>query len=163
MKLTEEQKQAIIKEASDRLSAIADDPLDGRDDLELDEDDYGRSYDKGSCSLAGEIEELCLGNGISGIDPANSEIYINLEYDGTAYYHDDYDPGDYWTPPSGGIELDDFELFATALYVGIDVLNEEADEYETIEVSEDEIKEMLDAINEIAGVSLRPRKSRKLA
>lgn len=163
MRLTEEQKQAIIKAAADKLSIIADDPLDGRDDLELDEDEYGRCYNRGYCSLNGEIDEICEEEGIPGIDPANSEICISLEYDGSADFHDDYDPGDYWTPPSGGIELDDYDIALTSLYVDIDVLNEETDEYETIEVSEEEINEMIDAINEISGIERRPHKSRKLA
>lgn len=127
MKLTQEQKQAIIDDAANRLEAIADDPLDGRDDLDMYEDEYGRCYNSGSCSMAGTIEEICYDDGIPGIAPADSDICINLEYDGTAYYHDSYDSGDYWTPPSGGIELDDLELYATSLYVEIDVLNEATD------------------------------------
>lgn len=163
MRLTEEQKQAIIADAAKHLEKIAEDPLDGRDDLDLDEDEYGRCYNRGTCSLCGTYEEICEEDGIPGILPEESEIYISMEYDGTAYFHDEYDPGDYWTPPSGGIELDDFDLHAISLSVEIDVLNKDTDEYESVEVSDEELNEMMDAINSIAGVERKPRKSRKSA
>lgn len=159
MRLTEEQKQAIIADAVKRMQAITDDPLDDRDDLYPYEDEMGRCYNHGSCSLATTIEEICEDNGIPGIEPEFSDICISLECEGEAYFHDSYDPGDYWTPPSGGIELDEFEFCATDLYVEIDVYNEATEEYESIEVSEDELKEMVDAINAEAAVTREPRKT----
>ena len=64
MKLTEQQKLAIIEDISSKLAAVIDD-IDCSD-FDMYEDDYGRCYDHGSTTIDGELEEICL-DGLPGV------------------------------------------------------------------------------------------------
>lgn len=142
--LSEEQIKAIIADAAEKLNAIAEEPISDYDSLDYDEDDYGRSYNRGTESLCGEIEEICY-EGLPGISE-DSDIYICASYEGSCDWHDDYDPGDYWTAPSGGIEIDSVDVYLTDIDIEITMLDEESGEYVDVEISE-EVKERI--INEV--------------
>ncbi len=144
MKLTEEQKLAIIEDTSSKLADVIDD-IDCSD-FEMYEDDYGRCYNHGSTTIDGELEEICL-DGLPGVSADDSDIYIVAKYECDCSYHDDYDPGDYWTPPSGGIELDSVEPSVTDIEIEIGVYNAETDDYDSIEVSEDDKEYIIEEVN----------------
>lgn len=141
MKLTEEQIQAIINDAADKLQALIEDPCNGDySDLDMYEDERG-CYPFGSKNCDSEIEEICY-EGLPGIDTDCADIYIMAKCDLRYSYHNDYDPGDYWTSPSGGIEIDEVEAYITDMEIEISVLNQDTDEYESVEVG-NEIKERI--------------------
>ena len=146
MRLTDEQKSAIVDDIVNQMQEVIDEPLDHiYDELEFEEDDWGRCYRNGSHNFSQVLEEICP-DGIPGIDSENSDVYISVEYDGYLTFHDDYDSGDYWNPPSGGIEIDSIELILQSLEMEISVLNPETDEYEEIEVTEREISTLKQTI-----------------
>lgn len=144
MKLTDEQKLAIIEDTVSKLTDAIED-IDCSD-FEMYEDDYGRSYNHGSTTISGELEEICI-DGFPGISDDDSDIYISATYECDCSYHDDYDPGDYWTPPSGGIELDTVEPYVTDIEIEIDVYNAETDEYDSIEVSKKDKEYIIAEVN----------------
>lgn len=144
MKLTAEQILAIIEETSSMLANAIDD-IDCSE-FEMYEDDYGRSYSHGSTTIDGELEEICI-DGLPGISAEDSDIYISANYECDCSYHDDYDPGDYWTPPSGGIELDSAEAYITDIDIDISVYNAETDEYDSIEVSKEDREYIIEQVN----------------
>lgn len=143
--LTEEQIQAIIKDAADKLQAIADSAMEDEEPNYY-EDDYGHCYNHGSNSLSGEIEEICY-EGLPGIGPDNSDIYITASYDGDCQWSDTYDPGDYWTPPGGGIEVDKVEVYLTDIEIEISIYDEATDESLDIEIPEDVKKRIIEEVN----------------
>lgn len=138
MKLTEEQKNAIAKELAERFSAIVDDPIEDYDALDFDEDEYGHTFSRGKCTLCGEIDEICI-DGLPGLDTENSEVSICASYYLDISYYDDYDSGDYWTPPSGGVELDNVTGAIESVDIDAEVYNPQAEEWEVIEVTEEEV------------------------
>lgn len=144
MKLTDDQKKAIIEDAASKLFHIIDD-IDCSE-FDLYEDDYGRCYNHGRTTIDGELEEICI-DGLPGVSADDSEIYITAKYECDCSYHDDYDPGDYWTPPSGGMELDSVEASITEIEIFIDVYNADTDDYDSIEVSEDDKKFIIEELN----------------
>lgn len=144
MKLTDEQKKAIIEDTASRFAHIIDD-IDCSE-FDLYEDDYGRCYNHGSTTIDGELEEICI-DGLPGVPADNSDICITAKYECRCSYHDDYDPGDYWTPPSGGIELDSAEPYITEIDIDISVFNKDTDDYEYIEISEEDKKFIIDELN----------------
>lgn len=146
MRLTEEQKNTIVDEIVKQMQEVIDDPENHvEEEFEFDEDDYGRTRRSGSHYFSRVLEEICA-DGLPRIDSENSEIGICVEYDGYLTFHDDYDAGDYWTPPSGGIEIDSIELTLQSLEIEIYVFNPETDGYEEIEVTEKEITTLKDTI-----------------
>lgn len=145
MKLTDEQKQAIIEDTAARMSDIIDD-IDCSE-FDLYEDDYGRCYNHGSTTIDGELEEICI-DGLPGVSADDSDICITAKYECRCCYHDDYDPGDYWTPPSGGMELDSAEPYITDIEIDISVYNPETGDYDTVEVSEEDMKFIIDELNQ---------------
>lgn len=148
MKLTEEQVQAIIDDVVSKIEAIKEDPCDGDySDLECYEDELGRPYNFGSHSYETELEEVCI-DGLPGIDSDESDIYITATCYVDMLFHDDYDPGDYWTPPSGGIEIDEVNASVSKIEIEISVLNHETDEYEDIEITEEQKVEIVNKVNE---------------
>ncbi len=144
MKLTEEQRNAIIEDAASRLVGILDD-IDCSE-FDLYEDDYGRCYNHGSTTIDGELEEICI-DGLPGVSVEESDIYITAKYECRCSYHDDYDPGDYWTPPSGGMELDSAEPCITDIEIDINVYNSETDDYDSIEVSQEDKQYIIEELN----------------
>lgn len=148
MKLTEEQIQAIIDDVVSKMEDVIDDPCNGDySDLDFYEDDMGHCYNFGSHSYESELEEICI-DGLPGIDSDESDIYITATYDVDMSFHDDYDPGDYWTPPSGGIEVDEVSVSVSKIEIEISVLNKETDEYEDIEITEEHKVEIVNKVNE---------------
>ena len=148
MKLTDEQVQAIVDDIVSKMEAIIEDPCDGDySDFECYEDEYGRCSDYGSHTLNEMIEEICI-DGLPGIPKDDSYISIAADYTVEIDFHDDYDPGDYWTPPGGGIELDKVKASIEDVDVEISVLNQETDEYEDVEVSEEQRKLIVEKVNE---------------
>lgn len=146
MKLTEEQVQAIVDDIVSKMEAIIEDPCDGDySDFECYEDEYGRCSNYGSHTLKETMEEICI-DGLPGIHA--DDIYIVADYTVEIDFHDDYDPGDYWTPPGGGIELDKVEAYVNDVDVEISVLNQETDEYEDVEVTEEQMKSIVERVNE---------------
>lgn len=143
--LTEEQIQAIIDDAAAKLQNIADSAMED-EDPDYYEDDYGHCYNHGSNSLSGEIEEICY-DGLPGIGPDNSDIYISASYDGDCQWTDTYDSGDYWTPPSGGIEVDSVDVYLTDIDIEISIYDEETEDYTDVEISEDVKKRIIDEVN----------------
>lgn len=143
--LTEEQIQAIIADATEKLQHIADTAMED-DDPDYYEDERGNCYNHGSNSLSGDIEEICY-YGLPGIDPDNCDIYITASYDGSCDWTDTYDPGDYWTPPCGGIEVDKVEVYLTDIDIEISIYDEETEESTDIEISEDVKKRIIDEVN----------------
>lgn len=143
--LSEEQIKAIIADATAKLQEIADSAMEDTEPNYY-EDDYGRCYNSGSNSLCGEIEEICY-EGLPGIKNDDADIYISASYDGNCEWHDDYDPGDYWTPPSGGIEVDKVEIYLAEIEIEISVYDEETDDYVDIEVSEADKKRIIEEVN----------------
>lgn len=147
MRLTDEQKQSIVDDIVKQMQEVIDEPNDHiEEEFEYDEDDSGRCYNHGSHHFSRVLEEICA-DGIPGIDSDTSEIGIYVEYDGYLTFHDEYDPGDYWTPPSGDIEFDSVELTLQSLEIDISVLNPESGEYEDFEVSKDEVDNMKKSIS----------------
>lgn len=144
MRLTEEQMLAIIEGTSSKLAGAIED-IDCSD-FEMYEDEYGHCYNHGSTTIDGELEEICI-DGIPGVSDDDSDICIYATYECNCTYHDDYDPGDYWTPPSGGIELDSVEPYITDIDIEISVYNADSDEYDSIEVSEDDKKYIIGEVN----------------
>lgn len=148
MKLTDEQVQAIVDDIVSKMEAIIEDPCDGDySDFECYEDEYGRCSDYGSHTLNETMEDICI-DGLPGISKDDSDISITADYTVDIDFHDDYDPGDYWTPPGGGIELDKVEAYINDVDVEISVLNQETDEYEDVEVSDEQIKFIVAKVNE---------------
>lgn len=148
MKLTDEQVQAIVDDIVSKMEAIIEDPCNGDySDFECYEDEYGHCYDFGSHSIESELEEICI-DGLPGIPADDSDICISADYTVYIDFHDDYDPGDYWTPPGGGIELDKVKAYIEDVDVEISVLNQETDESEDVEVSEEQRKLIVEKVNE---------------
>lgn len=143
--LTEEQIKAIIADATAKLQKVADTAMED-DEPNYYEDDYGHCYSSGSNNLSGELEEICY-EGLPGIDADNSDIFITASYDGDCDWRDTYDSGDYWTPPSGGIEVDKVEVYLTEIEIEISVYDKECDDYIDIEVSEDVKKRIIKEVN----------------
>lgn len=147
MRLTDEQKQSIVDDIVKQMQEVIDEPNDHiEEEFEYDEDDWGRCCNYGSHIFSRVLENICK-DGIPGIDSETSNIGICVEYDGYLTFHDDYDPGDYWTPPSGGIEIDSVELTLQSLEVDISVLNPVTGEYEDLDVSEDEVETLKKSIS----------------
>lgn len=148
MKLTEEQVQAIIDDIVSKMEAIIEDPCGGDySDFELDEDDYGHCYKTGSHTMYETLEEICL-DGLPGFSKDDSDICISAEYVVDIDFHDEYDPGDYWTPPSGDIELDEVIAKISEVEIEISVLNHKTDEYEDVEVSDKQKQIIVEKVNE---------------
>jgi hypothetical protein len=148
MRLTEEQIQAIIDDIVSKMEDVIEDPCNGDfSDFECYEDEYGHCYDFGSHTFDSELEEICL-DGLPGISPDDADIYITAKYSADVSFHDDYDPGDYWTPPSGGIEIDEVEASVYDIKIEIDVYNQESDEYEAIEIPQEVINRIENSVNE---------------
>lgn len=147
MKLTDEQVQAIVDDIVSKMEAIIEDPCDGDySDFECYEDEYGHCYNFGSHSIESELEEIGI-DGLPGIPADDSDICISADYTVDIDFHDDYDPGDYWTPPAGGIELDKVEASVSDVDIEISVLIQETDEYEDVEVSEEQRKLIVEKVN----------------
>lgn len=147
MKLTDEQVQAIVDDIVSKMEAIIEDPCDGDySDFECYEDEEGHYYKFGSHTSYGQLEEICL-EGLPGIPADDNDIFITADYTAEIDFHDDYDPGDYWTPPSGGIELDKVEAQIDDIDFEISVLNQETDEYEDVEVPEEVKKFIIEKVN----------------
>lgn len=144
--ITEEQIQAIIADTADKLQAVIDEPIRDESDLDYYEDEYGHCYNSGSKSLEGELEEICY-EGLPGIDNDSADIYICASYEGECDWHDDYDPGDYWTAPGGGIEVDSVEAYITDIDIEISVYDEATEEYVGVEVSEEIKQRIIDEVN----------------
>lgn len=148
MELTKEQIQAIIDDIVSKMEAVIENPCNGDySDLECYEDDYGHCYDFGSHSFESELEEICI-DGLPGISKDDSDICITASYDVDLSFHDDYDPGDYWTPPAGGIEIDEVRASISKVDIDISVFNKETEDYEEIKVSEKQKKYIIDKVNE---------------
>lgn len=153
MKPTEEQVQAIIADTANKLQSIIDDPCGGDySDFECYEDELGHCYNSGSHSTEGEIEEICY-DGLPGINSDDADIYILAKYDAYISFHDDYDPGDYWTPPSGGIEIDEVEITISSMEFEVSVYNSTTNEYEEIEFSPKLIEHIIDKVHERCGIT----------
>ena len=149
MRLTEEQIQAIIDDVVSKMQGVIDDPFNGDySDLECYEDEYGHCYYFGSQSIESELEEICL-DGLPGIAPDYADIYITATYWGDVSFYDDYDPGDYWTPPAGGIEIDKVDVCVKDIDIEIDVYNQETDEYEAVDVLQDDKDRIVKTVNEM--------------
>lgn len=147
MKLTEEQKQAIVDDVVKQMQDVIDEPYDHiNEEFDYDEDDWGNSYNRGSHHFSQELEEICI-DGLPCLDKDNSDVGICAEFDGYLTFHDDYEPGDYWTPPSGGVEIDSIELTLKTLEIEVSLINPDNGEYEYIEVTEGEIKALIQRIN----------------
>lgn len=147
MNLTEIQIQAIIDDTTNKLQAIIEDPCNGDySDLEMYEDEHGY-YPFGSKSGDYDIEEICY-DGLPGINSDYADIYITAKCSLNYSYHDDYDPGDYWTPPSGGIEIDNVEADLLDMDFEINILNPDIDDYESIEVSNELKQRIITIVNE---------------
>lgn len=152
MKPTEEQIQAIIADTANKLQAIINDPCGGDySDFECYEDDLGHCYNYGYHSIEGEIEEICY-DGLPGINSDDADIYIIAKYDAYISFHDDYDPGDYWTPPSGGIEIDEVEVAISSMEFEVSVYDSATDEYEVIDFSPKLIERIIDNVHERCGI-----------
>lgn len=148
MRLTEEQIQAIIDDMVSKMEGVIEDPCNGDySDFECYEDDYGRSYDFGSHCFESELEEICI-DGLPGIPADDADIYITAKYSADVSFHDDYDPGDYWTPPSGGIEIDEVDASVYDIVIEIDVYNQDTDEYDAIEIPQEVIDRIEKSVNE---------------
>ncbi|MDE6007721.1 MAG: hypothetical protein K2G90_00760 [Muribaculaceae bacterium] len=162
MRLTDVQKQAIIDDIVKQMQEVIDEPNDHvEEEFEYDEDDWGRCYKHGSHHFSRVLEEICL-DGIPGIDSDTSEVGICVEYDGYLTFHDEFEPGDYWTPPSGGIEIDSIELTLQSLAIDITILNQDSGEYEDLDISEGEIEAMKKSISsKIVNRPERRKSSRK--
>lgn len=143
--ITEEQIQAIIADVASKLQQIIDQPILDHDELNYYEDEYSHRCHRGSMNLEGELEDICC-EGIPGIGE-DSDIYISASYKGTCDWHDDYDAGDYWTPPSGGIEIDDVDAYITEMGIEISVYDEDTDEYIQVEVSKEVINCIIEEVN----------------
>lgn len=144
MRLTKEQILAIIEDTSSKLEGAIED-IDCSD-FEMYEDEYGHCYNHGSTTIDGELEEICM-DGLPGVPEDDSDIYISASYECNCSYHDDYDPGDYWTPPSGGVELDSAEAYITDIDIDISVYNADTDEYDPIEVSKEDREYIIEQVN----------------
>lgn len=152
MKPTEEQVQAIIADTANKLQAIIENPCGGDySNFECYEDELGHCYDHGTHYTDGEIEEICC-DGLPGINSNDADIYILAKYDANISFHDDYDPGDYWTPPSGGIEIDEVEVAISSMEFDVSVYNSATDEYEEIEFSPKLIERIIDKVHERCGI-----------
>ena len=152
MKPTEEQIQAIIADTANKLQDIIDDPCgDDYSDFECYEDDLGHCYNYGYHSIEGEIEEICY-DGLPGINSDDADRYIIAKYDAYISFHDDYDPGDYWTPPSGGIEIDEVEVAISSMEFEVSVYDSATDEYEVIDFSPKLIERIIDNVHERCGI-----------
>lgn len=148
MKLTDEQVQSIVDDIVSKMEAIIEDPCDGDySDFECYEDEYGRCSNYGTHTLNETLEEICI-DGLPGIPADDSDIYISADYVVDIDFHDDYDPGDYWTPSSGGIEFDNVKAYIEDVDVEISALNQETDEYEDVEVSDEQIEFIVEKVNE---------------
>lgn len=154
MKITEDQIKAIIEDATSQLLAVIDEPCDCSD-LQCEEDEYGRCYPYCSGYLEGDLEEICI-DGLAGIE--DGDVCIYATYDGSYSYHDDYDPGDYWTPPSGGWELDDCEAYLTSITIELSVYNPTTDEYEDVEVSQEVCDRIIEEVNKNVGYKAPQKK-----
>lgn len=147
MNLTEVQIQAIIDDTTNKLQAIIDNPCNGDySNLEMYEDEHGY-YPFGSKNSDIEIDEICY-NGLPGVDSDNADIYIVAKCNLSYSYHNDYDHGDYWTPPSGGIEIDNVEADLLDMDFEINVLNPDINDYESIEVSTELKQRIITIVNE---------------
>lgn len=148
MKLTDEQIQAIIEDTAHKLELFISDPCDGDySDLECYEDENGNCYDFGTHSFTYELEEICY-DGLPGIDSDNADIFITAIVCADLSFHDDYDPGDYYTPPSGGIELDRVDAFISDIDIEINVINPMNNEYERMEVTSEVKDSILKTVND---------------
>lgn len=148
MTLTEEQVQAIIDDIVSKMEDVIDNPCNGDySDLECYEDEYGRCYSHGSQCIESELEEICF-DGLPGINPEDSDIYITAGYCADISFHDNYDPGDYWTPPSGGIEIDGVCASVTDVKIEISVLNRESDKYEAVKITNEQKMHILERVND---------------
>ena len=153
MELTEEQIQAIIEDTANKVAGIVDNPCGGDySEFQCYEDECGHVYPNGSYSEDSEIEEICY-DGLPGIDPMESDIFITAKYSMELSFHDDYDPGDYLTPPAGGIEIDDIDVRIYDMVFEIDVLNHDTDEYESIEISKEIKDRIINEVNKRVGVA----------
>ncbi len=152
MTLTEEQIQAIIDDAVLKLQTAIDDMYEGDySDFEYYEDEEGHCYDFGSHTCKGTLEEICLDT-LPGINKDESDISITADYCLDIDFHDDYDPGDYWTPPAGGIEIDKVEAYITEIDIDIEILNPQSGEYESIEIPESLVTRIIKDANEKVGL-----------
>lgn len=148
MRLTEEQIQAIISDTADKLYALAEDPCNGDySDLDFYEDDEGRCYSYGSKYCEREIEEICI-NGLPGISPENSDIIISATCGLDFSYHDDYDAGDYWTPLSGGIEIDSVDIELLDMEFEINVPAHVTNEYVCVDIPKEVKQRIITEVNE---------------
>ena len=127
MTLTEEQVQAIIDDIVSKMEDVIDNPCNGDySNLECYEDEYGRCYSHGSQCIESELEEICF-DGLPGINPEVS---------------------DYWTPPSGGIEIDEVCASVTDVKIEISVLNRESDKYEAVKITNEQKMLILERVND---------------
>jgi hypothetical protein len=142
--LSEEQIAFIIADAKQKLEALIEDPVSDGEGLEGYEDEEGHCYPY--CSGSDDLEvELCM-DGIPGLDDADvfALAYMHVDYS----YADTYDSGDYWTPPSGGWELQDSDGWMDRLDLEISSYNPETEEYENIEISDELKQRIINAVNE---------------
>lgn len=153
MRLTEEQKMAIIIAACKEFDTILENAIEDRDDLEFDFKGYDRNGEEvysnhGRSPLYNDIiEELCYQEGLPGI-PNNSDIDIWITYEGECEYEYHYEPQTYWDPGCDEMEL--LSAYAIAKDIGINItyFNQQTEEWEDMEVFEEDKKFILDAINE---------------
>lgn len=148
MALTKEHVQAIIDDIVSKMEDVIDNPCNvDYSGLECYEDEYGRCYSHGSQCIESVLDEICL-DGLPGINPEDSDIYITASYCADISFHDDYYPGDYWTPSSGGIEIDEVCASVTDVEIEISVLNRESDKYEAVEITNEQKMLILEQVND---------------
>lgn len=153
MKLTEKQANVIIDDIVSKLKEVISQPCNGDySNLECYEDDEGHCYNFGTYCYEDELEEICI-NGFPGIDPDISDIFISAKYNVDMSFHDSYEPGDYWTPPSGGIEIDEVNAYVSEITIEIDIFNQETDKYEHIAVLPEMKAYIIKKVNEMICLS----------
>ena len=142
MKITEDQKKAIIADTISKLKGV----IDNIDSSDFETSESGLNYNYGSTTLKGEIEEICY-EGLPGVPQKDNEIFISAKYECQCNYHDEFEPGDYWTPSYFGIVID--TVIPTIIDIDIDVsiYVPETDDYEFIQVSDEDKKIIIDQIN----------------
>lgn len=142
--LSEEQKKSIIDEIVKKLEEIIEDPTSMTGEP-FDEDEYGNSYGKGLESFGGDLEDFEISE-VEGF-PEDSDIYVSGKFNGSYSWYDDYEAGDYWTPASGGLEIDDCEVHIVKLTLAFGEWDEEAREYRSYKITEETVNEIKNEIN----------------
>lgn len=156
MELNESQIQTIIAELTKRLDTQIYDP--DIENAEPWEDDYGRSYSCGYHTDEGMFEDILWEEQEKLGLKEEDEVLISCDYRvECSLCFEPYDPGDYWTPPSGGdVEINESEGYISDLCIDINIYNPETDDYDSMDISQEVIERIEEGVNRSADQNLNP-------